>query len=114
MCCLEKISRAGVVSHTLIVGEELFIACSREMMDGRVFLEYSHEVSSYSFDLCLLEKYLRDPDAIGPHISVHAIVTPLEIVSSVFLIPIDEISPREWRKSYLHADDSIDFSSFIK
>ena len=64
VCCLEKISCSRVVSHALIIREEFFITCSCEIMDARILLEDFWEITSYSLDLCLLEKYLREPDVV--------------------------------------------------
>ena len=102
MCSSEEVSRTRIVAHALVVGEELFIACSREMMDGRVLFEYSQEVSSYSFYLCLLEKYLRKPYAICSTLIIHTVVSPLQIVASMFLIPSEQRLPGKWCEESVH------------
>lgn len=95
--CLENISSTRIVSESLIEREKFFITRSCEMMDSRVFLKHASIVSPHTFDLSLLEEYLREPDSIEKKGDIlFIIVPPLEIVSAIFLIPIDEISPREW------------------
>jgi len=61
---LENIARTRVVSHTLIVGEELIVARPCEMVDGWILSKYLLEIWDHSVYLCLLEEYLREPDTI--------------------------------------------------
>ena len=57
-CSFQDVSRSGVVSESLIIGEKFLIARIRETLESRKPFEDPRKISSYSFDLCLLEEDL--------------------------------------------------------
>lgn len=62
-------------------------------MNSWILGEYLLEVGNHSVYLGLLEEYLREPYTIESF--VVCIVTPGEMVTSLILVPIDEVLPRE-------------------
>ena len=90
----EEIASSGVVSESLIVGKELIIVSSCKMLDSRVFAQDPLIKWYYSIRLGLLEEDLCEPYMIAICM-IGMILSPWEVVSSVFSIPIEEYLPRE-------------------
>lgn len=86
----EHIATTPIVSQSLIVWEKCIPIGVCEWFNSRKSLQKSSVVVSDSSCLSLLEHDLSWPDSIQERLWVVSIVSPRQVVATIFFIPIDD------------------------